>query len=1329
MKHNFLSLSLILLCSFKLFCQNPAIVLAPNYSISGDEPIPLPTYGVLDDNPLTGYDGQKAQYSQNIQVDNEGNILFFIVDDYIFDRNGKFLDKMRMVSDLELIIDPVNGYGSEVMVLPVVDQITCVTSYCIFSSFFGSEAQGPGDLQGVVATYSVLDIEYTSNDEPTANSKLRTMHVDNLGNEYNFITLRDVAGVENYLQDPNADHAQHARLTANLLDNGNFLVIAENLGILVFFNVDANGTISYVNNYRLENELGMNWGATSDDDKFELESVRLANGNIRIGMVRGSINNRGVFCLDINQNGQLIVNSFNYAGFPIVNPGDVNTMIKGFEFSPNGNKLYTCKTLHNGYTNTLDMFDLTQQLPSPQIINISGVNENDYEYSQIESGMNESILIASNNRISRIQNANNPTFPQDFDNNYITLNNYLPVQEILGNYHYKVRLMQDQLDVFDYSQVVEHEFDKITYTATNSATWMPNATNQINNPITTSTSETVYIQEELRIPAGKTITIKDMTFKFAPGARVVIESGNSYLSTSGGKLILDHSTFTVDDFCNDDLWQGVRIEGYPSLSFTTAQGYFEMKNNSMVEHALIGASSTNGGIIKTTNSTFLNNHTGVSIKSYEYINSSNFFKTTFNWTNNIKKPQLAKYLVHINLNNVNGISIKNCDFLNDITTVLYPNYYENGFGINVLNSRFYVLPDCFDYADPNCPLNKKNIFRNLEYGIRVFNYNYMNFQVDFSDIRNCKIGIYTRYAHNERITRNQINIREHGLDQKYGIVLENSTGYTVEQNYLTYHDAPLISNAEAKTFGVVIRESGEEHNEIYKNIFDNLFVGSQAEGNNGASNGDINDPSKFGFQWKCNKFTSNIYKNDLVVANGKVDFFQGTPYIGTNVEMGKRAARNRFSLVSEGMQQQHDIQLIQSQNQMFYTHLSNPNQKPDSYTLEDNMGVMLYSQGNNLFFNEALHCPTLLVIPGPGGGKSTINNLGGQIQQLMLNWEAGDSETLLDFIRTYHDKGIIKEEILKHSPYVSERLLNAYLDRNPNNNDIKDVLIANSALTNSIKQRVNGMTIPNGIKKQIADAQVGLTPRENISLELSYLKSEHANYLNRYLSELESDTLLIDTFKLELENSQQISHRKKLLEIALKENNTNKINEQSSWLLNRGVSQDYIQLAHWRKAIDQYSSYKEGFEQDSTLSQNIINIATSSIDIESKQMAQNIIDIINENFEIVPYTIEGSNNSGAKLSFNQSKQENVQIVYEDNVAQIYPNPSTGSFVVDLVNEPLGSLEIEILDLSGKMVYSRSFENSNSQSIQLNGIANGMYLVNIKHNENTKETHKLEIRNK
>jgi hypothetical protein len=83
MKNKFLSMSLILLCSFKLFAQNPALILAPNYILTST-PLPLPTFGPNDADLNNGYDGQKANYSQNIQVDAQGNIVFFMVEEVLY---------------------------------------------------------------------------------------------------------------------------------------------------------------------------------------------------------------------------------------------------------------------------------------------------------------------------------------------------------------------------------------------------------------------------------------------------------------------------------------------------------------------------------------------------------------------------------------------------------------------------------------------------------------------------------------------------------------------------------------------------------------------------------------------------------------------------------------------------------------------------------------------------------------------------------------------------------------------------------------------------------------------------------------------------------------------------------------------------------------------------------------------------------------------------------------------------------------------------------------------------------------------------------------------
>jgi hypothetical protein len=93
MKKLILSVGLAIACAYQGFGQNPGVILAPNYidNVTGEASLkPLPIPSVADGNTnefgdyadlIDGYDGQQATSAQNIILDKEGNIMFFIVDE------------------------------------------------------------------------------------------------------------------------------------------------------------------------------------------------------------------------------------------------------------------------------------------------------------------------------------------------------------------------------------------------------------------------------------------------------------------------------------------------------------------------------------------------------------------------------------------------------------------------------------------------------------------------------------------------------------------------------------------------------------------------------------------------------------------------------------------------------------------------------------------------------------------------------------------------------------------------------------------------------------------------------------------------------------------------------------------------------------------------------------------------------------------------------------------------------------------------------------------------------------------------------------------------
>lgn len=66
--------------------------------------------------------------------------------------------------------------------------------------------------------------------------------------------------------------------------------------------------------------------------------------------------------------------------------------------------------------------------------------------------------------------------------------------------------------------------------------------------------------------------------------------------------------------------------------------------------------------------------------------------------------------------------------------------------------------------------------------------------------------------------------------------------------------------------------------------------------------------------------------------------------------------------------------------------------------------------------------------------------------------------------------------------------------------------------------------------------------------------------------------------------------------------------------------------------------------------------------------------------------------------------------FEASKIKYYPNPTTGNFVVEANGSHIA--KIEIFDINGKTVYENYSVNQTNQSINITGLAKGIYVLKI-----------------
>jgi hypothetical protein len=387
-----------------------------------------------------------------------------------------------------------------------------------------------------------------------------------------------------------------------------------------------------------------------------------------------------------------------------------------------------------------------------------------------------------------------------------------------------------------------------------------------------------------------------------------------------------------------------------------------------------------------------------------------------------------------------------------------------------------VIPGCqTNYIYP-CPQPIKNVFENLQYGISVNNTDpTKSITVNNSTFTNNFRGIRIQGMLGANITDNDFDIGasfgpyiqgNYHLSDAYGIHLEGCSGYQVQSNH--------FSSQTNGYFGAIITNSGQEANLINNNNFNDLIIGSQAEGENGStpfSTIDGNDPGDWpygvnkGLLFKCNDYGNNTDADiNITIAqlnSGLIDIHQG------NCNDYNSPANNTFSGVPVNGNINTGLYVFPFSYSFYNDAAHNP------VTNSSLIGKIACSEydanltcklpdNNGMYF---LHGIIL-------SRSELISNLEGRI-------DGGNTQALLDYIGTKPSPEELDAHITPLSPYLSDKVILKsieYLDT-IDHALIAKITIANSPVTLKIMESVNKVNLDSTLKNLVLDAQTGTSRR------------------------------------------------------------------------------------------------------------------------------------------------------------------------------------------------------------------------------------------------------------
>lgn len=620
---------------------------------------------------------------------------------------------------------------------------------------------------------------------------------------------------------------------------------------------------------------------------------------------------------------------------------------------------------------------------------------------------------------------------------------------------------------------------------------------------------------------------------------IVVKSGNTFTISGeilmpyqskiiverGAKLIIDGGKITSSS--KNTRWQGIEIWGSSNKSQYVLdlpyQGQLEIINNGIIENAEIAVfvgkrdangnniSGFEGGLIKATNATFLNNKISIYFNPYHNYNPGNpsqlksnlsvfkntQFETNSNWINSISTFPDA----FVKLYEVDGINFRGCAFVNSNPTAFL--IYNRGKGISSIDA-YYVIDDYCSISYPcSNPIN--TIFQNLYYAIESSKALWDNYYLIKNAIfTNNYRSIYIDGLINPTIMNNTFYIPDFNNDilnilpnnnQPYGLYLNYSTGYIIENN----HFNNLTTNKSSK-IGLIVNFSGTANNRIYNNYFNSLSIGSSAQGQNRGSNS--------GLTYKCNEFTDCLRDISLTPYNR----FYGViaPYQGSLTS----PAANIFSHASTTFSDIYN-------ESWWVNYYHNTNSNPTPRWIPKNYSTSISLFNTSVPFNKTTQCP----VTGMGGGMDKLfnesNNLIGDLssQILILSKQLenlidnGNTNLLLDEINNSPSWNALelRNSLISKSPYLSDTslitaiineqvlppiMLSQILEANPHSSKSNSIL-------EHIFERSN--QIPQYLMSNIYNSRNIFSPKDHLESQILTLNNERSILLSKQISEYKKE--------------------------------------------------------------------------------------------------------------------------------------------------------------------------------------------------------------------------------
>ncbi|PJB54887.1 MAG: hypothetical protein CO098_19340 [Bacteroidetes bacterium CG_4_9_14_3_um_filter_41_19] len=861
-------------------------------------------------------------------------------------------------------------------------------------------------------------------------------------------------------------------------------------------------------------------------------------------------------------------------------------------------------------------------------------------------------------------------------------------------------------------------------------------------------STNTIVMNNIYVEENKTLEINSVVC-FAADASIILKPG--------AKLIIDGGKLT--NAC-DESWQGIQVWGnktahqYPDANGNYQQGYVELKNGAVIENAWEAIQPWNpdhwnqtGGIIKANGATFRNNRRAVQFMSYENFdpttgehrpNQSTFRNCTFETTSDFDELfGEGPFHTFVSMFKVDGVKFYACDFEDKRTEFYDPQPENQAVGIWTIDANFYVLPICDTYIYDcwNCPTSNitPSTFTGLNMGVYSSQSSTTNtFVIDRVDFLNNLFGIYNVTNNQASCIRSTFEVGGKQTTAPFymptGILNYASTGFTFDQNNFS-PDINLNSTIDFHT-GIWNLDTGDDENSVFKNSFTGM-------GNANLAGGDNHNnywPEK-GLIYKCNTNTNNV-KYDFRTYGGEgIASYQGSE---------KQATGNTFCHLTNPEGSDFANQATWPVN--YYYYIGNPDEDP-SNTINvwkkgapQNSCVDKYSIGSNIrlteterdFYRQQYYY-----------NKAEYDNTKYLYEDLK---DGGDTPgTKLDVETAWADETWeLRAQLLADSPHLSLDVLYAAAKKTDvlPHTIMFEICIANpeemrnEEFLNFLETKDDPM--PSYMVDDLREGADEDTYKSVLQNELaSYISlwGEACNYLIRDIV-LDSTGIEYDSLRLWLTNNESLNSAYEIVDSYIAQDS---ITAALSYLTNIPNNFDLSadQLTEYNYFYDLKTVLISAQQQSRNILQldslevtELVEIADTSNFIAGAQ-AQSILNFGYGYSYLVFPDLPNEPNLKQSRNIEDYNDDWVKAINDNHFIEAFPNPASTwvTFKYTLPYQTESAL-IEVVDISGLTIKTIEVDSPFGQMTwDTRNIQTGLYIYNLKVNNNIIDQRKLIINNK